>query len=340
MIFQDLFIRMSGIFFSSFFCCLFIGSWFIEQAKRLLSAKSRLYTPDTHRVKDAVPTMGGLFILAAVLLNMFFWCNLRDPIVFLCALCLLGFGFIGAFDDWFKIKVRVGIHARTKFFLQCAVALLVVGSWLFLGGSTSIYVPGIPYLQGIDIGWLFIPWALLVIIGTSNAVNLTDGLDGLAIGSLLPNYAFFALICSGILVFQPARSISLFTREITEIAVIASGLFGACLGFLWFNTYPAAIFMGDVGSLSLGAVLGFIALMCKGEFILLLSGAIFVAETLSVMLQVASYKLRGKRIFKMAPLHHHFELLGLKETTITTRFSMITFLLCLFSAIAIKLTNR
>jgi len=337
MLFQDVYIRMSGMFFSSFFFCLCIGNWFIKQLKQFLSAQSRAYTPETHRVKDKVPTMGGVFILITVFFNMLLWCNLRDSLVFLCSICMFGFGAIGAIDDWFKIKARSGIHARTKFFLQCTMASFIVGYWLYVGGSTSVFVPFIKDMQ-IDIGWLFIPWALLVIIGTSNAVNLTDGLDGLAIGSLLPNYALFALICSsGALATWLTPS--LFTVEIREVAVIASGLCGACLGFLWFNTYPAIIFMGDVGSLALGAVLGFIALICKGELILLFSGAIFVAETLSVMLQVASYKLRGKRIFKMAPIHHHFELLGLKETTITSRFSIVSFLLCLFVLTVLKLQN-
>ena len=202
--------------------------------------------------------------------------------------------------------------------------------------STSVSFPFFKHLNP-DLGWLFIGWAMFVIVACSNAVNLTDGLDGLASGVLLPNLATFAFLCYAASHFIIAHYLHIPFTANPEITVIGGALIGAVLGFLWFNAHPAQIFMGDVGSLSLGAALALMALMAKQEILLAIAGGIFVIETVSVMLQVLSFRYRGKRIFKMAPIHHHFELQGMHETKITTRFIIISIVLCLLSIITLKI---
>jgi phospho-N-acetylmuramoyl-pentapeptide-transferase len=313
------------------------GNWFILHSQRLFRSKTREFTPETHRIKDNLPTMGGLFILCAVTLNMLLWCDLTQPRVWLLLVCLLGFGAIGAWDDWCKISRKKGISARLKFWLQVSVALIVTGGWLyFTGAPTTI---SLPFLKNIkpDLGIFFLVWAIFLLVATSNAVNLTDGLDGLAIGSLILNFGTFVLIAYVAGHATLAAYLQIPWAETAELAVATSILMGASLGFLWYNTYPAQIFMGDVGSLALGAGLAFIALMTKQELLLAISGGLFVLETVSVILQVLSFKFRGRRMFKMAPIHHHFELLGWPESKITVRFGIISFVLCLLALITLKL---
>ncbi len=313
------------------------GDWFIDKSKRFFRSKSREFTPENHREKDDMPTMGGIFIISAVLINALLWCNLGKPQVWIFLMCLLGFGAIGFWDDWSKIRAKKGISASTKFWLQWLVAGVVVCTWIFgTHASTSITFPFLKNFQP-DIGLFYIPWAMYILVGCSNAVNLTDGLDGLAIGSLLPNFATFAFICYAAGHAKIASYLAIPYAGSAEIAVLGAILVGASLGFLWYNAYPAQIFMGDVGSLALGAALALMALMAKEELLLLISGGLFVLETVSVMMQVASFKYRGKRIFKMAPIHHHFELLGWQEAKITTRFGIISFILCLLALITLKL---
>ncbi len=313
------------------------GDWFIEQSKRLFRAPARLWTPEHHRAKDNLPTMGGIFILLMVGVNILLWCDLTSPMVWLMVLVLAGFGLIGACDDWSKIRQQKGMSARLKFSLQCMVACIVILLWFFVSDpSATITVPFIKWLQP-NIGWLFIPWAMVVLIGCSNAVNLTDGLDGLAIGSLMPNFVTFSIICYLAGNVRLAEYLHIPFAGTAEITIIGSILVGASLGFLWYNTYPAQIFMGDVGSLALGAALAFMALLCKQELLLVISGGIFVAETVSVILQLLSYRFRGKRIFRMAPMHHHFELLGWQEAKITVRFAIISLVLCILALITIKI---
>lgn len=280
--------------------------------------------------------MGGLFILAMVSINTLLWCDLSSVKVWLMLGVMLGFGAIGAFDDWAKISKSRGISARAKFGLQLLISAVAVLIWLLATDSvTTITIPFFKQLQP-NIGWFFVPWAIFIMVGVSNAVNLTDGLDGLAIGSLMPNFATFATLCYLAGNMRFAEYLHIPFAGTAEIAIIGTILVGASIGFLWYNAYPAQIFMGDVGSLSLGAALGFMALLCKQEILLVISGGVFVAETLSVILQVASYRLRGKRIFKMAPMHHHFELLGWQEAKITIRFAIISLLLCILALISIK----
>lgn len=313
------------------------GNWFINKSKIFFRSKSREYAPDRHKEKDDMPTMGGIFILAAVVINSLLWSNLCKVHIWIFLFCILGFGAIGCWDDWSKIRYRKGIAASHKFYLQWLVAAITVIWWVVAThAATTITFPFFKHLQP-DLGWLFLLWAMYIIVGTSNAVNLTDGLDGLAIGSLIPNFASFALICYLAGHVQLASYLHIPFADSAELTVMASTLVGASLGFLWYNAYPAQIFMGDVGSLALGSGLALLALMAKQELLLAISGGLFVVETLSVMLQVASFKYTGRRIFKMAPIHHHFELLGWQESKITTRFGIISLILCLLALITLKL---
>jgi len=314
-----------------------LGEWFINKSKKLFRSKSREFTPESHRQKDNMPTMGGLFILTVVTINSLIWCDLTNPRVWIFLFGLISFGALGFWDDWSKIKRSKGISAPTKFFSQWTIAFLIaLGLFLCHGIPNTIVFPFFKTLQP-NIGWLFIPWAMIVLVGCSNAVNLTDGLDGLAIGSLLPNFATFSLFCYLAGHFRIAAYLHIPFVMSAEVAVLGSIMVGASLGFLWYNTYPAQIFMGDVGSLALGAGLALMALMAKQELLLLIAGGLFVIETVSVIVQVVSFRLWGRRIFKMAPLHHHFELMGWQEAKIVTRFGIISFVLCLLALITLKL---
>jgi len=314
-----------------------LGNWFIAKSKILFRSKARQFTPENHKAKDDMPTMGGIFILMVVLISTFLWCNLADARIWIFLFCLLGFGAIGFWDDWAKIRTRKGIAAKPKFILQCLVAG-ITGVLLWVTGvvDTTIAIPFFKNLQP-DLGLLFIPWVMFILVGTSNAVNLTDGLDGLAIGSLMPNFATFSLLSYVAGHFILASYLQVPFTGCAEITVIGSILVGASLGFLWYNAYPAQIFMGDVGSLALGAGLALMALMAKQELLLPLSGGLFMLETVSVILQVFSYKYLGRRMFRMAPIHHHFELLGWPESKITVRFGIISLILCLLAVVTLKL---
>lgn len=329
--------RAMAALLNSLFFSLLWGEWFIGQAQHFFRAKSREWTPETHRSKDNMPTMGGLFVVGIVIINALLWCNLAKAEVWIFLLCLVGFGAIGCSDDWQKIKRKKGISARTKFWLQVAVACLVMSLLCIKQDfSTTISFPFFKWLNP-DIGFLFILWGIFIIVGCSNAVNLTDGLDGLAIGSLIPNFATFSLICYAAGHYLIASYLHIPFANSAEITVIGGTLVGASLGFLWYNAYPAQIFMGDVGSLALGSALALMALMAKQELLLPIAGGLFVIEALSVIIQVLSFKFRGKRMFKMAPIHHHFELLGWQESKITTRFAIISIILCLVALMTLKL---
>lgn len=314
-----------------------LGEWFIAMSRRFFRSKSREFTPESHRHKDNMPTMGGIFILAVVVLSSLLWCDLSNLRVWVFLMGLLGFGALGFWDDWSKIKRDRGISISAKFLSQCAVALLVsIGLLMCRGMTTTLVFPFFKNLQP-DLGWFFIPWAMFVLVACSNAVNLTDGLDGLAIGSLLPNFATFSLICYLAGHFRIAQYLQIPFAMSAEVAVLGAILVGASLGFLWYNSYPAQIFMGDVGSLALGAGLAMMALMAKQELLLVIAGGLFVVETVSVIVQIFSFRVLGKRVFKMAPLHHHFELKGWQESKIATRFGIISLVLCLLALITLKL---
>lgn len=330
-------VRAIGALLTTLLCSCVSGNWFIEKSKLFFRSKARAWTPEHHKQKDDMPTMGGIFILSQVMLNTVLWADLSRPHVWIMLLCLVLFGAIGGWDDWNKIARRAGIHARTKFLLQLSAATIVMGLFVWWAdGSTQLVFPFFKHLQP-DLGLWYLPWAVFIMVGCSNAVNLTDGLDGLAIGSLIPNFATFASIAYLAGHAQFAQYLCIPYAGTAEIAVIGASLVGASLGFLWFNTYPAQIFMGDVGSLALGAGLALMALMAKQESLLLIAGGLFVVETVSVMAQVLSFKWFKKRIFKMAPLHHHFELLGWPEAKISVRFGIISLVLCLLALITLKL---
>ena len=330
-------VRAIGSLLSSLFLSFLFGNWFIGLSKTMFRSKVRPWTPERHKMKNDLPTMGGIFILMIVVLNSLLWCDLSKPQVWIFLLILTGFGAIGGWEDWKKISYGAGVAAHTKFVLQLLVALLAVSLWLWTTGMpTTITFPFFKNLHP-NIGLWFIPWALFIIVGCSNAVNLTDGLDGLAIGSLMPNFVTFSLICYLAGHAKIAAYLQIPFAGTAEIAIIGMILVGASLGFLWYNTYPAQIFMGDVGSLALGAGLAMMALMAKQELLLAIAGGLFVLEKVSVILQVLSFKFCGKRIFKMAPIHHHFELLGWQESKITVRFGIISLILCLLAVITLKL---
>ncbi len=302
----------------------------------------RALGPQSHLKKSGTPTMGGLLILVAVLGSVLLWGNLSNYYLWLVMCIMLGFGVIGWMDDYRKLVKRNthGISARMKLLLQFGLSLVVVGSLYHnatIAVQTSLLLPFVKQMM-LPLGFCFIPFACVVIVGASNAVNLTDGLDGLAI---MPT----VLIAGALGLFAYVIGNKEFSTYLVmhyvagtgEIAVICGALVGAGLGFLWFNAYPAQLFMGDVGSLSLGAVLGVIAVIIRQELILFIMGGIFVIETLSVVLQVASFKLTGKRIFRMAPIHHHFELKGWAEPKIIVRFWIITVVLVLCGLATLKL---
>lgn len=336
-VFHYVSVRAIAALLSSFGMFLWCGRLFLAISNRFFRSKVRSYTPQTHQIKNNLPTMGGVFILLIVGINIFLWSNLADPRVWTFLFTLFGFGAIGCWDDWEKIYRHKGISAPNKLILQIIIAsitsLCLIKTPFF---SSEVVFPFFKHWI-VDIGYFFVPWAVFVIVGASNAVNLTDGLDGLAIGSLIPNFATFSLICYLAGHYALALYLHILFAASAEIAVIGAILIGTSLGFLWYNTYPAQIFMGDVGSLALGAGLAVMALMAKQELLLVIAGGLFVVETVSVMLQVLSVRCRGKRIFKMAPIHHHFELLGWPESKITTRFGIISLILCLLALITLKI---
>ena len=336
-VFHYISFRAIAAFLTALCISLLFGGRFIRTWAVFFKSKVREDTPAQHKAKDNMPTMGGIFIIITVIITCLLWCDLYQPKVWIFLLCLLGFGAIGFWDDWKKIRFAKGMPASFKFLAQWSVAACVVILWVYWAGApTTITFPFFKYFNP-DLGLLFIPWAMFILVSCSNAVNLTDGLDGLAIGSLLPNFALFSVISylAGHVLFALYLHIP-FTGS-SELCVIGSALLGGSLGFLWYNAYPAQIFMGDVGSLALGASLALMALMAKQELLLVISGGLFVVETLSVMVQVFVYRRWKKRIFKMAPLHHHFELLGWPEAKITTRFGIISLVFCLIAALTLKL---
>lgn len=312
------------------------GSWFIDQSYRFRS-KVRQDVPLSHQVKNNTPTMGGIFVLFTTVVTTLLWCNLLVPEIWIFLFCIIGYGAIGFWDDWKKIRYNRGISAAFKFRAQVLVALITACLWyLFVNPTTEICIPFFKNIH-LALGIFIIPWIVFILVSMSNAVNLTDGLDGLAIGSLLSNFATFSIICyiAGNYTFSHYLHIPF--AHTAEISIIGATLVGASLGFLWYNTHPAQIFMGDVGSLALGSALALMAIMARQELLLPIAGGLFVVETVSVMAQVLSYRWLGKRLFKMAPIHHHFELLGWPETKITIRFGIISLILCLIALMTLKI---
>ena len=298
--------------------------------------------PKSHFDKAGTPTMGGALILVAVAVSTLLWSNLSNRYVWVILLVTMGFGIIGFVDDYRKVMQgnSDGLSARAKYFWQSVVGM-VAAVFLFMSATvpaeTQFIVPFFKSV-GINMGWFYIVLTYFVIVGTSNAVNLTDGLDGLAIMPTVmvaAGLGIFAYL-SGHVEFSKYLAIP-FLPQSGELIVFCSALVGAGLGFLWFNAYPAMVFMGDVGALALGAALGVLAVLVRQEIVLVIMGGIFVMETVSVIIQVASFKATGKRVFRMAPIHHHFELKGWPEPRVIVRFWIITFILVLIGLSTLKL---
>ncbi|MBI3603044.1 MAG: phospho-N-acetylmuramoyl-pentapeptide-transferase [Nitrospirae bacterium] len=296
--------------------------------------------PSSHLAKTGTPTMGGLLIIFAVVFSTVLWADVTNRYVWLVVFATVGFGLVGFFDDYLKFTggKSKGLSASQKFLAQGLVAFGIGLFFYFTPGySTQLSVPFFKHFTP-DLGLFYIPFAILVIVGSSNAVNLTDGLDGLAVGPVM--IASMAYTIVAYVVGNRVTSDYLLIPYIEgagELAVFTATIFGASLGFLWFNTYPASVFMGDVGSLPLGAALGTVAVVSKHELLLLLVGGVFVIEAISVIFQVASFKSRGKRIFLMAPIHHHFEMKGWEEPKVVVRLWIIAILLALLSLSTLKL---
>jgi phospho-N-acetylmuramoyl-pentapeptide-transferase len=294
-----------------------------------------------HQGKEGTPTMGGVLIALGVLVSVLLWGDLTNSYLWMTIFVFVGFGAVGFWDDYTKMvkKQYKGISPRAKFLGQLLVALAAMAVIVFEHAySTQLAVPFFKNFRP-DLGWLYLPFAITVMVGSSNGVNLTDGLDGLAIGPMVVCTACFAVFVyvSGHSVIAQYLAVP-YLPGIGEVTVFCGALVGAGLGFLWYNAYPAQVFMGDVGSLSLGGTLGFIAVLAKQELLLLIVGGVFVFETLSVILQVGYFKLSGgKRMFKMAPLHHHFELKGIPESKIIIRFWILSILMALMALSTLKL---
>ena len=319
----------------------FLGPWLITRLTALqVGQQIRPDGPASHLSKAGTPTMGGALILFSLTLATLLLADLTNFYVWLALGVTISFGLIGFIDDYRKLSRRnsAGLTGRQKLLAQFAVATLAALLLSLLPGFDSTVT--MPFFKAVrpDLGWFYIPFAVLIVVGASNAVNLTDGLDGLAIGPVMitgATYAIFTYV-SGNAKIAEYLQVS-YVPGAGEVAVFCGALAAAGLGFLWFNAYPAQMFMGDMGSLSLGAALGVAALISKQEIVLALAGGVFVAEAASVIFQVASYKLRRKRIFRMAPLHHHFELLGWPEPLIIVRFWIVSIICALLALSTLKL---
>ncbi len=298
--------------------------------------------PETHFKKRGTPTMGGLMILIAVAVSAVLWVDLTNGYLWIVLLVFLGYGLIGFGDDYLKLTKRNTRGLPGRFKLACQIGIAVAAAWLAVLVTAEPLSSGvaIPFFKDIliNLGWFIIPFAVFVIVGASNAVNLTDGLDGLAIVPVMIAASCFGLIAylTGNVIFATYLQIN-HVPGAGELAVLCGALLGAGLGFLWFNAPPAMVFMGDTGSLSIGGALGAIAVVTKHEIVLAIIGGLFVVETVSVIVQVTSFRLTGKRVFRMAPLHHHFEKLGWAEPTIVIRFWIIAVILALIGLSTLKL---
>ena len=321
--------------------CFIFGGWAIKKLGAMqVGEQIRDDGPPPHKLKAGTPTMGGCLILPAIIFAPLLWGETVNIYIWLVMFVILFFGGIGFADDYLKImkKNSKGLSAASKFSLQISGALVTVLVLYFYAGF-DLYL-NVPFFKNVspDLGWGYIPFAVFIIVGTSNAVNLTDGLDGLAISPLIvafASYLVFAYLAGHIKIASYLQIPYL--PGAGEISVLCGAVVGAGLGFLWYNAYPAEIFMGDVGSLPLGAVLGTVAVITKQELVLILVGGLFVFEALSVIFQVAYFKLTGgQRIFRMAPIHHHFELKGWPEPKVIVRFWIIAIILALLSISTLK----
>ncbi len=322
--------------------CFIVGPWLIRKLRSLhLGQPIREDGPSTHQVKEGTPTMGGVLIIFAVVVSTLLWANLRTDYIWLVILVTIAYGLIGFMDDYRKLARRnsKGVPAKTRLGAEVAIALFVSVILFLKPGFTSTLT--VPFFKTVlpDLGWWYILLSTFIIVGSANAVNLTDGLDGLAIGPAITcfmTYLLFAYFAGNIRISGYLQIP--YVSGTGELSIFCGAMVGAGIGFLWYNAYPAQVFMGDVGSLSLGGALGTLAIMTKQEILLAIVGGIFVLETFSVIAQVGWFKLSGgKRIFRMAPIHHHFELKGWPEPKVIVRFWIISILLALVAISTLKL---
>jgi phospho-N-acetylmuramoyl-pentapeptide-transferase len=328
---------------TSFLIVVALGPWLIEQLKRMsIQEVIRSDGPEQHKTKAGTPTMGGILILGAMLVTTWLWAEPNNIYIWTVTLLCLGFGIIGLIDDVSKLKSKgkshKGMSGKLKFLLQIVIGLAVILLMVRLNGYDLKF--WVPFFKNIrpDIGLWYIPFALLVVVAASNAVNLTDGLDGLATGPVVvvaATYTVFAYI-SGRVDYTQYLNLP-YVAGSSELCIFTGSIVGAGMGFLWFNSYPASVFMGDVGSLSLGSGIGAVAVITKQELALLIVGGIFVVEALSVILQVGFFKWKKQRIFLMAPIHHHFEKKGWPEPKVIVRFWIVQIILALVALSTIKL---
>ena len=343
-VFKYLTVRTGLAMFTSMFVVFLIGTPFINffSAKQILDP-IREDGPSEHIIKKiGTPTMGGLLILAGLFSGILLWGDLSSIYVWFLIYIVASYGLLGAYDDYRKIKFKNSSGVSFKFKIICQILIAIIGILLLSYYSDfaelkNLYLPFFKNLI-INLGWFFIPFYVFIIAGSSNAVNLTDGLDGLATVPVMLVAACFAFISyvTGNVVFSDYLQI-VYIEGVGEASVFCGSIIGACTGFLWFNAPPAKIFMGDTGSLALGGSLGAVGIITKHEIVLAIVGGVFVLEAISVIVQVVSYKLTGKRVFKMAPIHHHFEKKGWAESTVVIRFWIISIILAMIGLATLKL---
>jgi len=343
-VFKYLTVRTGLAMFTSMIVVFIIGTPFIEYfSKKQIHNPIREDGPEEHIIKKiGTPTMGGVLILIGLFSGVLLWADLLNPFNWFLIFIVASFGILGAYDDIKKIKGKssAGMSSKLKIIIQVILALIGILILTYLADPVDLKNLYIPFFKNIiiNLGWFFVPFYIFVIVGSSNAVNLTDGLDGLATVPVILVAACFAFISyvTGNVVFSEYLQIP-YIDGVGEVAIFCGSIIGACLGFLWFNAPPAKIFMGDTGSLALGGSLGAISIITKHEIVLAITGGLFVFEAFSVIVQVVSFKLTGKRIFKMAPIHHHFEKKGWAESTIVIRFWIIAIILALVGLATLKL---
>lgn len=343
-VFRYITFRTGGAMVTAALFVFLFGPWIIDNL-RLRQGKGqpiRTDGPQSHLAKKGTPTMGGLMILSGLVVSTLLWANPRNPYVWIVLAVTLSFGFVGFYDDYLKVtkQTDAGFSGRFRLLIEFAIAGLACFAFVWLGRapfSTSLVIPFFKDVA-LNFGWFFVVFGAFIVVGAGNAVNLTDGLDGLAIVPVMIASLSFGMISYlvGNAVFSDYLQIN-YVAGTGELAVLCGAVLGAGLGFLWFNAPPASIFMGDTGSLALGGMLGSIAVAVKHEIVLAVIGGLFVLEAVSVIVQVASFKLTGKRVFKMAPIHHHFEQLGWTEPQIVIRFWIISVMLALAGLSTLKL---